>query len=207
MLRRSFSSPSSPAETMKMEARALIGSEPLLSMLPFPKLYLVFRSGMIGFNYSEEGRFKSQSSKRQSSRASVTSGSSSMGPGHLSAALSTHHRHLKHTSRSHGLRRQQLSSGFRSIDRTQSCYSVQLKSWRHLPFGHRILSGPGVPRGELRPLQESILELVLALHAHPKALSSQKQAHAGVRPSCLWVGQGRRPHSLHPLRENVYGHW
>lgn len=83
MPRRSFSSPSSQAETMKMEAkaRALIGSEPLLSMLAFPKLYLAFRSGMIGFNYSEEGRFKRQPSKRQNSRANVTSGSSSMGPG------------------------------------------------------------------------------------------------------------------------------
>lgn len=152
MPRRSFSSPSSPAETMEMEARALIGSEPLLSMLAFPKSYLVFRSGMIGLNYSEEGRFKSQPSKRQSSRANVTPGSSSTGPGHLSAALSTHHRHLKHTSRSHGLGRRQLSSGLEPYTEPRAAVQWGWKCWRHLPFGERILSGPGVPRGELTPL-------------------------------------------------------
>lgn len=80
---------------------------------------------MIGFNYSEEGRFKRQPSKRQSSRANVTSGSSSMGPGHFCAHITD--RYLKHILRSHSLRRQQLSSGFRLIDTTQSCYSVGLK--------------------------------------------------------------------------------
>lgn len=47
MPRRSFSSPSSPAETTEMEARALIGYEPLLSMLAFPKLSIQVRDDWI----------------------------------------------------------------------------------------------------------------------------------------------------------------
>lgn len=65
MPRRSFSSPSSSFDTMEMEAGALIGSEPWLSMLAFSKLHLAFRSGMIKFDYSCEGRFKSQPSKTE----------------------------------------------------------------------------------------------------------------------------------------------
>lgn len=67
---------------MEMEAGALIGSEPWLSMLAFPKLRLAFRSGMIKFDYLCEGRFKSRHSNRQSSKVNVTIGSSSREPGH-----------------------------------------------------------------------------------------------------------------------------